>query len=138
MGANIVGSAPTKYAWKRLSATHIIGAIALFGVLWIILGQLPDEDARGIALLPAVTVCFCRPETRREWLQSLGAALVVALFQLVGRLIGFVVLGIWPPQTLSTGSDAQQFLISLSMLLGSLVAVPSIQALGRREAGSAL
>ena len=137
MGAKIVGSAPAKFAWKRLTATHIIGAIALFAALWVILGQLPDEDARGIALLPAVTVCFCRPETRREWLRALGAAFAVALLQLGGRLIGFVGLGIWPPQTLSTGADAQQFLIALSTVLGSLVAFPSIQVLGRQEVRSA-
>lgn len=132
MEAKITGTQPTKYAWKRVRTSHVVGAVALFALLWTLFRQLPGEDTGGIALLPAMTALFCRPEGRREWLLALLAALAVAVVQLTCLLIGFAVVGIWPPRGLVIGSNTHQVITALGMLLGVLFALPAITGLGRK------
>ena len=134
MQEKILGTRPTKYTWKRLRTSHVVGAVALFVLLWTLFRLLPGEDTGGIAILPAMTALFCRPEGQREWLLALLAALAVAVVQLACLFIGLAVVGIWPPRGLLTGSNSHQVITALGMLLGVLVAFPAITGLGRKPA----
>jgi hypothetical protein len=137
MQEKTIGTRPTKYTWKRLRTSHVVGAVVLFAILWTLFRQLPGEDSGGIALLPAMTALFCRPDGRREWLLALLAALTVAVIQLACLLIGFAIIGIWPPRGLLIGSNTHQVITALGMLLGVLVAFPAITGLGRKPAAPA-
>jgi hypothetical protein len=129
----VVDTLPAKYEWKRLSWSHIVGGAALFAVLYWVAGWLPGEESGSLSVLPAITICFCRPGTRREWVLATGAALAVAVAQLAGHLLGYAVTGTWPPHNLDAMSDAEHTVIGLGFVTGIPAAVSLVGVLGRRR-----